>query len=359
MKIKIYKYKSVPYPKINYLFRFFKKVDKNQLFKTKNKTIFFNYARYAMLYAIKAMSKKTNAEIWLPFYYCKESVDPLKQKHLKLKFYPLNESFEPDYKWLNNQKMNINSIFIYVHYFGIDNNITQAKSYCSEKNLFLIEDAAHLYNPNGIKNLNGDAIIFSPRKFLPLPDGGVLLIKNKYNTEIFSLSDKIEWEILIWYFYKIIKNIFFPRVNLNRKDEIKEKSENNFKSISIFTYKILFHIINNEDSVMVNRIKNYQYLFNKLNKKTSLYKIFSCNKEFAPFVFPIIFNNNANKIFDRLKSKNYPVGRWPDLPEKKLDQNDYIKNSAIKLRDKTIIIPIHQDLKMKNLDSIVNIINEF
>ncbi len=360
MKIKNYNFKPVPLTPINYLFKLFKNSPSNKLSSSnKLNKILFDYARYAMLYAIKSINNNIDAEIWVPFYYCKESVIPLVQNNLKVKFYPVNECFEPDFKWLDRKKIIPNSIFIYVHYFGIKNDFMKAKTFCSNKKIFFIEDGAHLYNPNNMGNMISDAIIFSPRKFLPIPDGGILLMRGNYKIDKTLLKENKGKKILFWYIYRILQNIFLPNISLNRENNIKNNIKNHFKSISVFTKKILVHMLNSDSSVMNTRIHNYKYLYDRLKNISPAFKIFPYNKHFSPYAFPIFFYKNSNQLFEKLKFKNFPVSKWPDLPDI-IDDNDIdIKKLAQDIREKTIIIPIHQDLKEHHLNQMINIIKTF
>jgi perosamine synthetase len=69
-----------------------------------------------------------------------------------------------------------------VHYFGFPQPIVKIKEFCKERGLYLLEDCAHVLQGRTEEGIvlgtSGDISIFSWRKFLPVYDGGQLVINN-------------------------------------------------------------------------------------------------------------------------------------------------------------------------------------
>ena len=81
------------------------------------------------------------------------------------------------------------ALFI-IHYYGFPQNITEIKKLCDEKGLYLLEDCAHAFLSkigNDYLGTFGAFGILSMQKFLPLPNGGVLLINNNKLMDTFEL----------------------------------------------------------------------------------------------------------------------------------------------------------------------------
>lgn len=66
-----------------------------------------------------------------------------------------------------------------IHYFGIPSPLRRLREYLDSRNVFLIEDCAHSLggSQNGLKlGRTGDFAVFSSRKMLQLPAGGMLVL---------------------------------------------------------------------------------------------------------------------------------------------------------------------------------------
>jgi dTDP-4-amino-4,6-dideoxygalactose transaminase len=105
----------------------------------------------------------------------------MKRYPVQIKFYRVLGSMEIDLDHLVQSIDQKTKAVLVTHYFGFPQDIDVISGLCKEKGLYLIEDCAHgLYGARNGRWLgtSGDLGVFSLRKTLPLPDGGVLLINN-------------------------------------------------------------------------------------------------------------------------------------------------------------------------------------
>src|SRR3972149_2545670 len=157
-----------------------------------NRILFYSRARWGLADAVQLLiGDKDNGVIWCPEYFCEEAMGPLRSISKKVRFYPVLEDLRPDWSRIKAAgiKGSISSVLILVHYFGFPNDIGTAQQYCREWNIGLIEDAAHVLFPGeGCIGTAGSMVVFSPRKLLAVPEGGLLIV----NKEV-TLPDKFRY----------------------------------------------------------------------------------------------------------------------------------------------------------------------
>jgi len=146
--------------------------------------IFTLYARNG-LYAIACALRSQTAKrvILVPSYSCGDEIRPFLVAGFKIKPYGIHsQTLQIDSETLRESVDNTVAGILITHYFGFPQlDILGIKRFCEERNLFLIEDCAHVLGGtlDGIPlGTFGDAAVFSLRKFLPLPHGGALVINN-------------------------------------------------------------------------------------------------------------------------------------------------------------------------------------
>lgn len=124
--------------------------------------------------AADRLGRATN--VWLPEYFCGASMWPLRQTRSALHFYPIDEQGRPDWANLDRAGQRPDMFFL-VHYFGHANDHAEARQFCDDSRALLVEDAAHVLGPvPGIGDA-GDIVLYSPHKFFPAPNGGLMLIR--------------------------------------------------------------------------------------------------------------------------------------------------------------------------------------
>ena len=82
----------------------------------------------------------------VPGYICDVVLHPLEDLGIQVKFYPVDDSFVPDWEVLETlQNDGTVHAFLLVHYFGQPQDIQCAKEFCNKHRLWMIEDNAHGY----------------------------------------------------------------------------------------------------------------------------------------------------------------------------------------------------------------------
>lgn len=233
---------------------------------------------------------------------------------------------------------------LFVNFTGNSCNFTKLIKIAKKYKLKLIEDAAQSYGSINNKKKSGsigDISCFSmnPMKVLPsLGEAGMILTNNK------DYYEKIK---ILRYVGTINKNnCIYPSLN--------------FKMDTI-------------QAAFIN--ENLKYVDNKIKKRNNIAKIYIENltkKVIAPkiennklhsFYSFTILANNRNKLMSHLKKKGIEtkIQHSPLIPHQKAFLKYYKKDipNAEKIVKKILCLPIRDELTQKNINYIVNSINNF
>lgn len=362
---------AVPLPEMKTVLRALLFSKNCNILSYSDKEIFF-YSRglWALSEGIKSLQRKQRKEkivIWIPNYFCNESLYGVRQLSVKIVFYPISENLEPNWHILEENiiKYEPPDIFLLVHYFGFPNNLKKTKEFCKKNKIDLIEDAAHVLFPSHGIGESGKVVIYSPRKVLALPEGGLLVVCKELENYIRRASSTtIKKETIIWLIKKFIQKTM---INLNiswhtfwkiKKIKHLENDHLDFllsQNYSLFSYRLLCIIQSKFDKIVQERRENYKILQSEITDD-NIYPLFPCLPEHVcPYVFPIIVKNNRDLIIERLLKKGIPVYSWPDFPPEVLKNNEEVNIEAKWLGEHIILFPIHQSLSEKQMRYIVKV----
>ena len=315
--------------------------------------------------------------IWVPDYFCNESLNILRLIDCKIIFYPILENLEPDYPKLNSllNDKGIPDLFIHVHYFGIPISTSKSVEFCKKYGAWLIEDAAHVLKQ--IKGIGeaGDFVLYSPHKLLPIPNGALLItrangpsslnlnlfekefsnkkfeniytnnIKNKYN------YFKHQFSNYFWILKQVLQN-FRIRNNVTydfKQTEITISNKLSYPIISRISLSILNILVHKLNHIALIRERNqilWDNYFTTIYENKTYIKLGNriSNSNWTPYLATyIVESNKIEKIYDDLRKKNFLPSTWPDLPYEYINCSD-TNNISIKLRSTRFYLPVHQSL---------------
>lgn len=126
----------------------------------------FQSARAAFA-ALLAVGKP--ARVWMPRYVCDAMLSPLTHAGITTCFYDLNKNLGIG----SHIELQPRDWLLYVNYFGICDAVEQEVLQRFDPAQVVLDHAQALLSPPG----NCLATIYSPRKFLGVPDGGLLLTR--------------------------------------------------------------------------------------------------------------------------------------------------------------------------------------
>ncbi|MFK7854484.1 MAG: DegT/DnrJ/EryC1/StrS family aminotransferase [Granulosicoccus sp.] len=119
--------------------------------------------------------------VLLPAYCCGAELGPFESLGCELLFYDVKSDLSVDHEQIESQLSQRPDIklLLVTHYLGLAQpNISRLAELCNRAGVALLEDCAHaLFCTHAGKALGsyGDYAIFSPRKTLPLTEGGILV----------------------------------------------------------------------------------------------------------------------------------------------------------------------------------------
>ena len=142
--------------------------------------VYYDRGRDALWGALGLLGLKAGDVILVPAYLCSAVLQPIKKRRLRFKFYQIQKDMSANLKDLAEKICPETKAILVIHYFGFPQPVSGINRICRERNLFLIEDCAHvLVSKVDGRHLGsfGDAAVFSFKKTLKfLPGRGAALL---------------------------------------------------------------------------------------------------------------------------------------------------------------------------------------
>ena len=382
-----------------------KKIDKNEILniwsKKDEEALFLSKSSWSLaLISLMKMYENENSDvsIWIPSFFCDESLLILRTTKAKIVFYPIQNNLEPNYDSFKElkDKNGKPDIFLLAHFFGKPVETVRTLEFCRSNNTWLIEDAVHCLTPSKNIGNSGDFILYSPHKLLPVPNGSVLVARykgpSKISKDIIEKGfNKLDRKILldknnilntnfsfknsslIWLFKQILMIVGIRRYIKHSFSQSATVYGNfiqpEISHISLRILNILYKKIN-----IIKLKRKYNYIlwedhFTKLGFSSSFNNIELLgfeNFNWTPYLYTIENKKDLIlSIYNDLNPKNYLPSTWPDLPPEVLKQNEFY-NIAIKKRNTMLHIPLHHSIensffrKFKNFEeNSINIKSEW
>ncbi len=313
----------------------------------------FSRASWALYAAIEAVSRDAGIRptVWMPDYICAAPVAPLRNI-ADLIFYPIDEALRPD--WSACEAMATGrrtDVFILVHYFGAPSDAMGARQFCDRYGSILIEDAAHAALPGPEIGQVGDAVLWSLYKHLPIPDGGLLVIRDRGRiAAVRPLSSGTRAPSVIgWIMRRLVQRLCG---RLIRRGAVLPYDADPIGMTTIPERSIsglarrLIAVMGEELSVLAERRRtNARALTGLLVSGSELAPAIDLT---GPSVVPyrVVLRGrdpaHARFWYDRISASGNVVESWPDLPIE-VRQNPTQHEYALALRSTLLAVPIHAD----------------
>jgi hypothetical protein len=138
--------------------------------------------RASILLALEALGVGPGDQVLVPTYHCPTMVAPASRLKAVPVFYPIDARGSPDLDWLERQDLKRARALLAAHYFGLPQRMQPLRDWCTARGIALVEDCAHaLFGRSGTRPVGawGDIAIGSLTKFLPVPEGGCLVVNRQ------------------------------------------------------------------------------------------------------------------------------------------------------------------------------------
>lgn len=146
--------------------------------------IWLNSGRAAIKWALQALRQvdPVRATCLLPAYLCSSVVQPFKEAGVNVIFYRVDDRLQVDLDDLHTRIGPDVLAVLVIHYFGFPQSDTVFDVIASTKRqIYVIEDATHAWlsrsTDGRLVGERGTITVYSPRKFFPVPDGGIAIVE--------------------------------------------------------------------------------------------------------------------------------------------------------------------------------------
>ncbi len=343
---------------------------------------FFFWARNGIYHCLRALGLSPGDRVLAPAYVCAAAVEPLAAYGAEVVFYQIHRDCTPDFSDLEAKSDARTRAVLAVHYFGFPQGIRQFRDLCDRRRMALIEDCAHvLQGESDGRPLGsfGEASVFSWAKFLPVYDGGELIL-NRWQQEL-----EVDWlRESPLFTLKVAKNLVDQLLRDARRPlfripghglrasrsavlRLAGVSEHEAQALAVdgnsdsfdrgmlnfpmsrLSRMILAH--SDFTGIAAKRRKNYLYLLEKLSGVRGLRMLFpELPAGVCPWVFPVFFEGLPNAHLP-LRQMGIPAVTWGGVRYPGISKDVF--PDADFLYENLVFLPIHQGLKEKELEIIV------
>ena len=294
--------------------------------------IHLNTARNALEYILRNIS--VIKCLWIPYYTCDVVLEPLRKLNISYSFYSINESLELS----DDIELGADEYILVTNYFGIKDSYIKNLSVIYGDRLIVDNAQAFFAEPKeGIKT------VYSPRKFVGIPDGGIAYMID--GLDVSEFEQDISYNRC---------NHLFKRLDLGAEAGYADFRENShlmknkpILRMSNFTMNLLRSI--DFDSVKRQRNENFKRLHEKLSGINLLHipdmETFAC-----PMVYPLYSSDVALKK-RLIENKIFVATYWPNVKAwcQAIDLE-------YQLAERMIALPIDQRYSTEEMDYIIKII---
>ncbi len=294
-----------------------------------------NTGRAAIYHALQVLD---NSLIYLPYYQCDTVREFLIERKIEIKYYEIDKDFTPKVDCVPD-----NAVILLVNYYGVMSNDRMTSLACKYKNVIIDNSQAFFSAP-----LDNCINVYSPRKFVGVPDGAYVVgdnaVKN-INTYDQDYSSDTSLFLLQRIEYGCEGRSYESRkLNEDRLDR------SGVLRMSGLTRTILKSL--NYERVKVKRRENFEIaceLFNKINEiNPSMHYDNNC----IPMVYPLVIEDEG--LLAHLHKNKIFQGRWWGYLLEEIGGNAF----EYWLTKNLIPITIDQRYGRKELQFIANLINE-
>ncbi|MDD0852515.1 DegT/DnrJ/EryC1/StrS family aminotransferase [Halobacteriovorax sp. GB3] len=323
-------------------------------------SVFLSHARNGIFQALELIKREDERRrVLAPASICSVAIAPIINQGYEILYYDIDDQFNP----VLNENLDLTnvSIFLYVNFFGLSSSAQKVREFCNQHQIYMIEDCALTMPSSDQSQIGkiGDFSIFSLRKFLPIPDGAVLVCNNEQfnlnNIGFNNQSFKEEVKQFISFMVILLKPMLssflkfkYKKIQLSKPLKNYEDLDLSFQNYSKRISKISRHLLKfiSIKKYIEERNTIFQSVVRSLDKSKVQVLIHESNKDAIAYIVPVRLENRDN-ILESL----YREGLFlePSLNEPFVDNEKIIKtnDSYAELRSKCssfIGIPTHRDI---------------
>lgn len=345
---------------------------------------FLFLARHALYHGLAVLGVEPGDAILVPAYHCSALVEPILAYGARVRFYDVKRDCSPNLEDVATKIDPSTKALLCIHYFGFPQPLGALRRLCDSAGIYLIEDCAHVFGgtmPDGAAlGTSGDISVFSVRKFLPIQDGGVLLVNNprfrsrvpklepRPLSELKAIKDLLDrladeaptrWFTLLSRLWRVPARLLGQMavsgaVTVSSALTVNHSSlEFDRRLVNLPMTKVSRRLLWNSDSGFIKekRRDNYRRLMGAMQQLPALECVFSSLPDgVSPMVFPLIAKNHQN-FHLVLRERGVPAVTWGGVVHRDLPENLY--PDAWYLYDRLVMLPLHQDIGDREIQFMV------
>lgn len=348
----------------------------------------FFWARNAIYHGLKALEITPGANILVPSYICAAAVEPILIYGANVRFYDIAPDGAPNFDDLLAKIDPHTRAILAVHYFGFPQPMQALKKLCATANLYLIEDCAHVLQgeSDGVALGSwGDISIYSWRKFLPIYDGGQLVINNPqlhvtipWQTEPLLLRLKVAKALFdrlledsthpltktvsgLLYFPQAIMRSVVSSMGKQRTAVVSTDSTSldfDLSLVNVPMTSLSKRLLRCADvpAIVQHRRHNYSYLLNAIRAFSEVTPFFpDLPPGVCPLAFPLLVHERCNLHLD-LRARGIPAVTWGGVIHPAFPPGEF--PMAHHLYHHLLSLPVHQSLSSGDLQTMVAVLAE-
>jgi perosamine synthetase len=344
------------------------------------------WARNAIYHGLAALGIQAGENILVPAFHCRAAIEPILAYGGEIKFYDVNVDLSPNFEDIQRKIDRKSRAILVIQYFGFPQPIKKWQELCKQHQLYLIEDCAHVLTgrtSDGIRlGEAGDITVFSWRKFLPIYDGGQLVINNtnakcdvkfekgnfffrlkaaKYTFDKLFETSRIE--NCLSAVLRLASTVIRHWMPLNRKGEKALKvnsydSEFDLAAVNLQMTILSKRILQNTDiaAVVKKRRDNYNWLTDSIGTMSEVAPLFPIlPEEICPWIFPLLVHEITD-LQRVLRAKGIPVTSWSGVIHRAFPLEKF--PNARFLYENLLFLPVHQSLEIEDIHTMIRILRE-
>ena len=294
--------------------------------------VLLNSGRNALEYVLRSLHDIVHLKI--PYYTCEVILEPLQKLNIAYSFYPIDGKLELQEPF----RLREGEYLLYTNYFGIKDEYVRTLS--NQYGAKLIVDNAQAWFAEPMEGVN---TIYSPRKFVGIPDGGVAYCPKGIDVANFEQDTSFDR-----------CSHLLKRIDLGASEGYADFKENSQKlsnqpirCMSILTKALLASIDFGE--VKRKRRENLQWIHDAL-KDSNRFDLPDFSSFECPMVYPYLTEDMSlkQKLID---NKVFVATYWPNVKEWTMEGM-----LERKLSDCLIPIPCDQRYRQTEINRIVEIV---
>jgi len=325
----------------------------------------YGYARCALQDAYQLIGLKPGDVILYPDYVCDVILMPCRKLGLHVKYYPVQEDFQPEWDVVENLIQENAKAVVTINYFGFPQLMDQWKSLIEKYDLWWIEDNAHGFSGN-YREINlgnwGHVSVSSIRKFMPMISGALLIINSLrlMNSEKIPPMTTIKLRLrlcreelrrVLGYFF-ILNHIPYNKF----RSVPKAKSSSFYqdwtrpREIDVISRRLFPFFMSKSKEYSAQRRMIY-LSWEKFCLKHDLKPGFPFLPDgISPLVFPCYAKSLENQLFwlEWGRKNSVDVHAWPNLPIEVVQAG----GRAVAMQNRILCFPINQDMEIGQISEL-------